>query len=73
MATDTPGRTAEDGSPYPDRTRPDFEQEVRAMFTHIAGRYEWFDHLASAGQDYLWRPRALWALDRVRAPGPMRR
>ncbi len=43
------------------------------MFTHIAGRYEWFDHLASAGQDYLWRPRALWALDRFRAPGPIRR
>jgi demethylmenaquinone methyltransferase/2-methoxy-6-polyprenyl-1,4-benzoquinol methylase len=36
------------------------------MFTHIADRYDWFDHLASLGQDYLWRPRALWTLDRYR-------
>jgi demethylmenaquinone methyltransferase/2-methoxy-6-polyprenyl-1,4-benzoquinol methylase len=43
------------------------------MFTHIAGRYEWFDHLASAGQDYLWRPRALWSLERFRSPGSIRR
>ncbi|EQD29382.1 UbiE/COQ5 methyltransferase [mine drainage metagenome] len=73
MDADPPGRIAEDGSPYPDRSRPTFEREVRAMFTHIAGRYEWFDHLASVGQDYLWRPRALWALDRFRSPGPIRR
>ncbi len=43
------------------------------MFTHIAQRYEWFDHVASLGNDYLWRPRALWDLDRFRAPGPIRR
>jgi len=36
------------------------------MFAHIAGGYEGFDHLASIGQDLLWRPRALWALDRFR-------
>jgi len=42
------------------------------MFTHIAGRYEWFDHLASLGNDYLWRPRALWDLDRFRAKEPVR-
>lgn len=40
------------------------------MFSHIAARYEWFDHVASLGQDYLWRPRALWELDRFRA-GPL--
>ena len=36
------------------------------MFAHIAAGYEGFDHLASLGQDYLWRPRALWALERFR-------
>jgi demethylmenaquinone methyltransferase / 2-methoxy-6-polyprenyl-1,4-benzoquinol methylase len=59
-------RTAPDGSPYPDRSAPTFERDVRAMFTHIAQRYEWFDHVASLGNDYLWRPRALWDLDRFR-------
>ena len=66
-------RTAADGSPYPDRTRPTFERDVQAMFTHIARRYEWFDHLASLGQDYLWRPRALWDLERFRRGRPVRR
>ena len=42
------------------------------MFTHIAQRYEWFDHVASVGNDYLWRPRALWDLDRFRGDRPMR-
>jgi ubiquinone/menaquinone biosynthesis methyltransferase len=42
------------------------------MFTYIAGRYEWFDHVASLGNDYLWRPRALWDLDRFRSKGPLR-
>lgn len=65
-------RTAPDGSPYPDRSRPGFEREVRAMFAHIAGRYDWFDHLASLGNDYLWRPRALWDLDRFRRGRPVR-
>lgn len=63
------GRSAPDGSPYPDRSLPTFERDVRAMFTHIAQRYEWFDHVASLGNDYLWRPRALWGLDRFRASG----
>ena len=39
------------------------------MFTLIVVRYEWFDHVASLGNDYLWRPRALWDLDRFRTPG----
>jgi demethylmenaquinone methyltransferase / 2-methoxy-6-polyprenyl-1,4-benzoquinol methylase len=63
------GRTAPDGSPYPDRSLPTFERDVRRMFTHIAERYEWFDHVASLGNDYLWRPRALWDLDRFRSNG----
>ncbi|MGI0053098.1 MAG: ubiquinone/menaquinone biosynthesis methyltransferase [Thermoplasmata archaeon] len=66
-------RRAPDGSPYPDRGRAGFEREVRAMFTHIADRYDWFDHLASLGQDYLWRPRALWELDRYRGGRPVGR
>ncbi len=65
-------RTAPDGSPYPDRSLPTFERDVRAMFTHIVQRYEWFDHVASFGNDYLWRPRALWDLDRFRAGDPVR-
>jgi demethylmenaquinone methyltransferase/2-methoxy-6-polyprenyl-1,4-benzoquinol methylase len=36
------------------------------MFRHIARGYEGFDHLVSLGQDYLWRPRAFWELDRFR-------
>jgi demethylmenaquinone methyltransferase / 2-methoxy-6-polyprenyl-1,4-benzoquinol methylase len=69
----TADRTARDGSPYPDRTSTHFEHDVRAMFTHIAHGYDWFDHLASMGQDLLWRPRALWALDRMRQGRPVRR
>ncbi len=69
----TGGRRAPDGSPYPDRARAGFERDVQAMFTHIADRYDWFDHLASMGQDYLWRPRALWSLDRYRAGRPVAR
>ncbi len=64
---------APDGSPYPDRRDPAFERDVQRMFAHIARRYERFDHVASLGNDLLWRPRALWALDRFRAPGPVRR
>lgn len=64
MTPTPPGRVAADGSPYPDRQGPTFERDVRRMFTHIAERYEWFDHVASLGNDYLWRPRALWDLDR---------
>lgn len=64
---------AADGSPMPNRRDPGFERDVRRMFSHIAARYEWFDHVASMGNDLLWRPRALWALDRFRTPGPIRR
>jgi demethylmenaquinone methyltransferase / 2-methoxy-6-polyprenyl-1,4-benzoquinol methylase len=67
------GRTAADGSPYPDRNLPTFERDVQRMFGHIAERYDWFDHVASLGNDFLWRPRALGQLDRFRRPGPIRR
>jgi len=63
-------RTAPDGSPYPDRSDPGFERDVRAMFGEIADGYDTFDHVASLGQDLLWRPRALWALDRFRDGQP---
>jgi len=43
------------------------------MFAHIAERYEWFDHVASFGNDLVWRPRALWALDRFRGGRPVER
>jgi demethylmenaquinone methyltransferase / 2-methoxy-6-polyprenyl-1,4-benzoquinol methylase len=66
-------RQAADGSPYPDRNRPTFERDVRRMFGHIAERYDWFDHVASLGNDFLWRPRALGQLDRFRTSGPIRR
>lgn len=36
------------------------------MFAFIAGHYESFNHLATFGQDLLWRTRALWELDRFR-------
>ena len=67
------GRTAADGSPYPDRSLPTFEQDIRRMFAHIATHYEWFDHVASLGNDVLWRPRALWDLERFRSKAPIRR
>jgi len=43
------------------------------MFGHIAKGYENLDHLASFGQDLLWRPMALWAVDRYRAGRPVSR
>jgi demethylmenaquinone methyltransferase/2-methoxy-6-polyprenyl-1,4-benzoquinol methylase len=67
------GRTAPDGSPYPDRSLPSFERDVQAMFTFIAKRYDNFDHLASVGNDFLWRPRAIWDVDRFRSRSPPRR
>jgi len=67
------GRTASDGSPYPDRGLPTFERDVRRMFTHIAERYDWFDHVASLGSDFFWRPRAFWDLERFRSAGPVAR
>ncbi|MGI0071554.1 MAG: ubiquinone/menaquinone biosynthesis methyltransferase [Thermoplasmata archaeon] len=67
------GRSVDDGSPHPERQDPNFERDVRRMFTHIAQRYEWFDHVASMGNDLLWRPRALWDLDRFRPTGPVER
>jgi demethylmenaquinone methyltransferase / 2-methoxy-6-polyprenyl-1,4-benzoquinol methylase len=74
MGSESPdGPRASDGSPLPDRSLPSFERDVRRMFTHIAQGYEWFDHVASLGNDLLWRPRALWDLDRFRHPGPIHR
>ncbi len=61
---------APDGSPYPQHGAANFERDVRAMFTHIVRRYDWFDHVASMGNDYVWRPRALWDLTRYRAQAP---
>jgi demethylmenaquinone methyltransferase / 2-methoxy-6-polyprenyl-1,4-benzoquinol methylase len=43
------------------------------MFEHIAGGYDRFDHVISVGGDFLWRPRALWALDRFTAGRPPER
>jgi len=68
-----PSRRAPDGSPYPDRALPTFERDVQRMFGHIAERYDWFDHVASLGNDFLWRPRALGQLDRFRTAGPIDR
>ncbi|HXW67131.1 MAG TPA: ubiquinone/menaquinone biosynthesis methyltransferase [Thermoplasmata archaeon] len=70
---ESPARSGPDGSPHPDPVDPSFERDVRRMFTHIAAGYQWFDHVASLGGDLLWRPRALWDLDRFRAPGRMER
>ena len=69
MATAVP--RAADGSPRPLRDRPTFARAVRARFTHIPGQYTFFDHLATFGQDLVWRPRALWQADRTlrRPPG----
>ncbi len=64
------GARAPDGSPYPQPGGANFERDVRAMFTHIVRRYDWFDHVASMGNDYVWRPRALWDLARYRAQAP---
>jgi demethylmenaquinone methyltransferase / 2-methoxy-6-polyprenyl-1,4-benzoquinol methylase len=62
-----------DGSPLPVPRSPTFERDVRRMFSHIAERYEWFDHLASVGNDLLWRPRALWDLARFAPGAPLAR
>ncbi|MFZ0699021.1 MAG: ubiquinone/menaquinone biosynthesis methyltransferase [Thermoplasmata archaeon] len=72
-AAEATGRRAEDGSPYPDRNEPSFQRDIQRMFTHIARGYDGFDHIASVGNDFVWRPRALWDLDRFRAPGPVHR
>ncbi len=62
-----------DASPRPDPSAPGFERDVQRMFSHIAERYEWFDHVASLGSDLFWRPRAIWDLERFRPAGPTRR
>jgi demethylmenaquinone methyltransferase / 2-methoxy-6-polyprenyl-1,4-benzoquinol methylase len=69
---DAPAAAA-DRSPRPEPGTPAFERDVRRMFSHIAERYEWFDHVASLGNDVFWRPRALWDLDRFRPGATPRR
>lgn len=41
------------------------------MFASIADRYDAFNHAATFGLDLLWRPRALWDLERFHH-GPVR-
>jgi len=65
-APPTISRLASDGSPYPERGVATFERDVRRMFAHLSARYQTFNHLASMGNDLLWRPLALWELDRFR-------
>ncbi len=57
-------RTASDGSVRPDRGSPTFERDVQRMFASIADRYDAFNHAATFGLDLLWRPRAVWELER---------
>ncbi len=64
MAGAAAGPTASDGTLLPDRSLPTFERDVERMFASIADRYDAFNHLATFGQDLLWRPRALWELER---------
>jgi demethylmenaquinone methyltransferase / 2-methoxy-6-polyprenyl-1,4-benzoquinol methylase len=66
VASPPAGTTAADGSIHPDRRLPTFERDLQRMFASIAERYDTFNHLATVGQDLLWRPRALWGLERAR-------
>ncbi|HTT16326.1 MAG TPA: ubiquinone/menaquinone biosynthesis methyltransferase [Thermoplasmata archaeon] len=72
MGEETPAATAPDGSLHPDRRSPTFERDLQRMFATIADRYDLFNHLATFGLDLLWRPRAVWELDRL-ADRPPRR
>jgi len=72
MTRPTRGPTAADGSLHPDRRLPTFERDVQRMFASIADRYDAFNHAATWGQDFLWRPRALWELARFHR-GPVGR
>ena len=67
MAPAASAPTASDGSLHPDRRLPSFERDVQRMFASIADRYDAFNHAATFGQDLLWRPRALWELERFRS------
>lgn len=53
-------------------TSPDEKKQyVERMFTQIAGRYDFFNHLLSAGFDRAWRRRAIQVLrDRWSQPLP---
>jgi demethylmenaquinone methyltransferase/2-methoxy-6-polyprenyl-1,4-benzoquinol methylase len=42
------------------------------MFTRIASQYSLVDHLTTFGMDLLWRPQALWLLQRRRRTPPRR-
>ncbi len=56
----------------PRRASPTFSREVRAMFGRIVPRYSLFNHLTTGGTDLLWRPRALWEVDRLLEAPPRR-
>jgi demethylmenaquinone methyltransferase / 2-methoxy-6-polyprenyl-1,4-benzoquinol methylase len=64
------GPTASDGTLLPDRGLPTFERDLERMFASIADRYDAFNHLATFGQDLVWRPRAVWELERFHV-GPI--
>ena len=58
--------------PVPRREEATFARDLRRMFTRIAGQYSFVDHLTTFGLDLLWRPEALWQLDRRNGPPPRR-
>ncbi len=60
------------GVAVPRREDATFSRDLRRMFTRIAGQYSLVDHLTTFGLDLLWRPEALWLLDR-RGGRPPRR
>jgi demethylmenaquinone methyltransferase / 2-methoxy-6-polyprenyl-1,4-benzoquinol methylase len=71
VATPATPPIASDGSVHPDRRLPTFERDLQRMFASIVDRYDRFNHLATFGQDFLWRPRAVWELARFH-PAPVR-
>ncbi len=56
----------------PVRGSATFEQDVRSMFSAISQRYSLFDHVSTLGGDFVWRPRALWTVDRMLGRAPQR-
>lgn len=56
----------------PVRGSATFERDVQKMFSAIARRYTLFDHLSTGGGDLVWRPRALWTVDRMLDRPPRR-
>lgn len=56
----------------PVRGSPTFESDVQQMFSAISRRYSLFDHVSTFGADLVWRPRALWDVDRLVDRPPVR-